>query len=94
MKNVLIIATNGFEQSELMSPKKRLEDDGFKTTVASIEEGEICGWDENDWGKSVSVDKQVEDVDVADYDALLLPGGQINPDILRMNHKVIDTVKA
>ena len=94
MKNVLIIATNGFEQSELMSPKKRLEDDGFKTTVASIEEGEIRGWDESDWGKSVSVDKQVADIDVADYDALLLPGGQINPDILRMNDKVIDTVKA
>lgn len=94
MKNVLIIATNGFEQSELMSPKKRLEEDGFKTTVASIEEGEIRGWDENDWGKSVSVDKQVEDVDVADYDALLLPGGQINPDILRMNDKVIETIKA
>ena len=94
MKNVLIIATNGFEQSELMSPKKRLEEDGFKTTVASIEEGEIRGWDENDWGKSVSVDKQVADVDVADYDALLLPGGQINPDILRMNDKVIETVKA
>merc|ERR1711974_597903 len=93
MTNVLIIATNGFEQSELMGPKARLEDAGMKTTVASLEAGDIRGWKDGDWGESVSVDKLVDDVAASDFDALLLPGGQINPDILRMNDTVIGLVK-
>ncbi|MHA7819064.1 MAG: type 1 glutamine amidotransferase domain-containing protein [Erythrobacter sp.] len=93
MKRVLIIATNGFEQSELMSPKTRLEEDGIETTVASLEEGEIKGWEDGNWGDSVTVDMLVDDVDASEYDALLLPGGQINPDILRMNETVIGLVK-
>jgi protease I len=93
MKHILIIATNGFEQSELMKPKQLLEDAGARTTVASLEEGSIKGWDSDDWGESVSVDKTVDDVEVGDYDALMLPGGQINPDILRMNDRVIDLIR-
>jgi len=93
MQRVLIIATDGFEQSELMLPKQGLEEAGIETTVASLEDGEIKGWDNNDWGKSVSVDITVDEVGVADYDALLLPGGQINPDILRLNETVIDLIK-
>ena len=93
MTNVLIIATNGFEQSELMGPKARLEDAGMKTTVASLEAGDIRGWKDGDWGESVSVDKLVDDVAASDFDALLLPGGQINPDVLRMNDTVIALVK-
>ncbi len=93
MTNVLIIATNGFEQSELMGPKARLEDAGMKTTVASLEAGDIRGWKDGDWGESVPVDKLVDDVAASDFDALLLPGGQINPDILRMNDTVIGLVK-
>lgn len=93
MNNVLIIATNGFEQSELMGPKARLEDAGMKTTVASLEAGDIRGWKDGDWGESVSVDTLVDDVAASDFDALLLPGGQINPDILRMNDTVIGLVK-
>lgn len=87
------MANNGFEQSELMVPKANLEDAGFETVVASIEEGEITGWDDKNWGKSVKVDKKISNVDLADYDALLLPGGQINPDILRMNSDAISLVK-
>jgi protease I len=93
MKPILIIATDGFEQSELMEPKRLLEEAGAKTVVASLEMGEIKGWDQKDWGKSVAVDMLVGDVKVADYEALLLPGGQMNPDILRMNSRVIDLVR-
>ena len=94
MQHVLIISTDGFEQSELMEPKRILEDAGAKTTVASLKDGEIKGWDQKDWGKSVAVDMLVGDVEVDDYDALLLPGGQMNPDILRMEPKVIEAIRA
>ncbi|MHA6316974.1 type 1 glutamine amidotransferase domain-containing protein [Altererythrobacter sp. CAU 1778] len=92
-KRVMILATNGFEQSELMEPKKRLEDAGIETVVVSPESGSIKGWDEKDWGESVTVDKSIEDAQVSDFDALLLPGGQINPDVLRMNDRAIALVK-
>ncbi|QDH35497.1 type 1 glutamine amidotransferase domain-containing protein [Porphyrobacter sp. YT40] len=93
MKPILIIATDGFEQSELMEPKRLLEEAGAETVVASLDEGEIKGWDDGNWGESVKVDMLVDKVSVDDYAALLLPGGQINPDILRMNDKVISLVR-
>ena len=93
MPRVLIIATDGFEQSELMKPKENLEKEGFDTTVASLDDGEIKGWSDKDWGNSVQVDLTVDEVAVGDYDALLLPGGQMNPDILRMNDTVIDIIR-
>ena len=93
-KRVMILATNGFEQSELMKPKANLEDAGFKTTVVSLESGEIKGWDQKDWGESVKVDKTVDEIENCEgYDALLLPGGQMNPDILRMNDRAVAIVK-
>ncbi|ANY20101.1 General stress protein 18 [Tsuneonella dongtanensis] len=92
-KRVLIIATDGFEQSELEKPKANLEAAGFETVVASLEDGEIKGWDQKDWGRAVKVDMTVEEVSEGDYDALLLPGGQMNPDILRMNDTVIDLIE-
>lgn len=93
MQRILIIATDGFEQSELMEPKRLLEEAGAETVVASLEHGEIKGWDQKDWGESVKVDLLVRDVGEADYDALLLPGGQMNPDILRMDSDVIRLVR-
>jgi len=93
-KQVLIIATNGFEQSELLDPRANLENAGIETTLASPESGSIKGWHQTDWGKSVDVDMDVKDVAVSDYDALLLPGGQMNPDILRMNETVIGLVQS
>ncbi|MCT2558568.1 type 1 glutamine amidotransferase [Tsuneonella sp. YG55] len=92
-KRILIIATDGFEQSELEKPRANLEAAGFETVVASLEDGEIKGWDQKDWGRAVKVDVTVEEVSEGDYDALLLPGGQMNPDILRMNDAVIDLVE-
>jgi len=94
MQRILIIATDGFEQSELLQPKQMLEEAGAQITIASLKLGEIKGWDRKNWGQSVAVDITVDQAQVGDYDALLLPGGQINPDILRMNADVIALVKA
>lgn len=93
MQRVLIIATDGFEQSELTEPKRLLEEAGAQVTLASLKPGEIRGWDEKDWGKSIPVDCTLGDVAEGDYDALLLPGGQMNPDILRTEKKVIDIIR-
>ena len=92
-KRVMILATNGFEQSELEKPKASLEAAGFETTVVSPESGSIKGWDEKDWGNSVKVDKTLDEVSVGEFDALVLPGGQMNPDVLRMNAKAVSIVK-
>ncbi|MEX0341035.1 MAG: DJ-1/PfpI/YhbO family deglycase/protease [Erythrobacter sp.] len=93
-KRVMILATDGFEQSELMKPKANLEQVGIETEVVSLDSGEIKGWDQNDWGESVKVDKTVDEVSSCDgYDALLLPGGQMNPDILRMNERAVAIVR-
>ena len=93
-KKVLILATDGFEQAELTDPKKTLEDAGIETTVASPKSGEIKGWDQTDWGDTVKVDATLDDVSADDFDALLLPGGQINPDKLRLEEKAVALVKA
>ncbi|WP_120716138.1 type 1 glutamine amidotransferase domain-containing protein [Tsuneonella amylolytica] len=92
-KRVMIIATDGFEQSELEKPKANLEAAGIETVVVSIDDGEIKGWDEDDWGSPVKVDMTIEEVSEGDYDALMLPGGQMNPDKLRMNDDVIAMIK-
>ena len=92
-QRVMIIATDGFEQSELEKPKAALEEARFETVVASLKDGEIKGWDQKDWGRPVKVDLTVDEVSADDYDALLLPGGQMNPDILRMNERVVQLVK-
>lgn len=91
-KRVLIVATDGFEQSELEGPKKALEDAGIETVVASLKSGSITGWKDKNWGDAVAVNLTIEEVEVTDYDALLLPGGQMNPDILRTEDSVIDLI--
>jgi len=88
-KNVAILATDGYEQVELTEPKAALEKAGATVHVLSIKTGEIKGWDKTDWGKFVKVDKLVTDVKTTDYDALVLPGGQINPDKLRMDKDAV-----
>jgi len=93
-KRVLILATDGFEQSELIEPKRALEAAGFETVVASPKAGEIRGWNHNDWGESVTVDATLDDVEADDFDALMLPGGQMNPDKLRMEERAVELVEA
>jgi protease I len=92
-KKIAILATDGFEQVELTEPKKNLEQEGAAVEVISIKSGEIKGWDKTDWGKKVKVDHLVTDVKPADYDALVLPGGQINPDKLRMDKNAVAFIK-
>jgi protease I len=93
-KKVAILATDGFEQSELLEPRQALEDAGATTVVISLEEGEIKAWDEDDWGESVEVDQVLAETDPADFDALLLPGGVMNPDKLRVEPEAVKFAKA
>lgn len=93
-KSILILATNGFEQSELELPQTRLKEAGADVHVASLEPGEIKGWDNKNWGRAVNVDKTLDEVDVASYDALVLPGGQMNPDTLRGDENALALIKA
>jgi protease I len=92
-KRVLILATDGFEQSELIEPKRNLEAAGIETVVASPKAGVIKGWNHTDWGESVKVDATLDEVEAEDFDALLLPGGQMNPDKLRMEERAIELVE-
>ena len=84
-KKIAILATDGFEQSELLSPRDALLNAGAKIEIVSIKEGQITGWNEDKWGEKVSVDKLVTNTNSADYDALMLPGGLFNPDSLRQD---------
>ena len=94
-KRIAILATDGFEQVELTEPKKNLEKAGAKVTVLSVAKTpkEIKGWKFTDWGDKVKVDGLVGEANPADFDALVLPGGQINPDKLRMDKDAVSFVK-
>lgn len=92
-RRIAILATDGFEQVELTEPKKNVEAAGATTEVLSLKEGSIKGWKLTDWGESTKVDRLVSKADVDDYDALILPGGQINPDKLRMDKDAVAFVK-
>lgn len=91
---VAILATDGFEQSELFEPKQALEEAGADVEIVSIKNGEIKGWNHKDWGDALAVDREVYGADAADYDALMLPGGVINPDRLRMDKDAVRFVKS
>jgi protease I len=88
-KRIAILATDGFEQVELTEPKKALEEAGATVDVVSPKAGHIKGWKSTDWGESVKVDKILGEAKPADYDGLVLPGGQINPDKLRIEPKAV-----
>lgn len=92
-KKILIIATNGFEQSELEVPRDKLRQMGAEVHVASPSGQPIKGWEEDDWGEEVPVDRTLKDVAVEDYDALVLPGGQINPDLLRVDETAMSLIR-
>lgn len=87
---ILMIATDGYEDSELLEPRRILRERGADVILASLEKGEI----EGDGGATVAVDCTIDEVDAADYDALILPGGTRNPDKLRMNETVVATIRA
>jgi protease I len=90
---ILILATDGYERSELRVPLEELRRHGADVKIASLKPGEIKSWDEKDWGDTVPVDITVDQVKHDDYDALVIPGGQINPDILRTEERAVDIVR-
>lgn len=91
---IAILATDGFEQSELAEPKKALEEAGAKTDIVSPSKNQkIKGWKHTNWGDEFPVDVKLEDAKAEDYQALVLPGGVMNPDKLRLDEKAIDFIK-
>ncbi len=92
-KTIAILATDGFEQVELTKPKQALEEAGARTQVVSPKDDKIKGWDKTEWGEEVKVDVPLNSADPSQYDALLLPGGVMNPDHLRMNPDAVQFVK-
>jgi len=91
---VAILATDGFEQSELTEPRRALDTAGASTEVVSPKAGRLRGWNHKDWGSEVEVDQTLEEADPKDYDALLLPGGVMNPDSLRMQPAAVAFVRS
>lgn len=92
-KKVAILATDGFEESELVSPMNALKENRATVHVVSTEAGKIKSWKDGNWNIEIDVDKTVGEVEAADYDALVLPGGVINPDKLRTNTKAVEFVR-
>jgi protease I len=91
---VAILATDGFEQSELTEPRNALDEAGATTEVVSPKEGRLRGWNHTEWGREVEVDRALQSADPKSYDALVLPGGVMNPDHLRTNPRAVAFVKS
>ena len=90
---ILIVSARGFEQDELIVPRDRLREAGAHVDVASPDGKPIRGWNHTDWGKTVDADMKIADAKPSDYDALVIPGGQINPDLLRVNEDALKLVR-
>ena len=90
---VAILATDGFEQDELLKPRQALDQAGARAQVVAPKDGRIRGWNFTDWGDEVAVEAPLESAQPDDFDALLLPGGVINPDKLRMMPKAVAFVR-
>jgi protease I len=93
-KKVAILVTDGFEQVEMTEPKKALEDEGAECFIVSPKEAEVKGWQHTHWGDEFDVDVTLADAKADDYDALLLPGGVMNPDKLRLERDAVTFVGA
>jgi protease I len=90
---VAIVATDGFEQVELTEPMSALREAGAEVKVISPKSGRIRGWDHKDWGEEVRVDLTIDQASPENFDALVLPGGVMNPDTLRLDDRVIEFVR-
>jgi protease I len=93
-KKVAILVEQGFEQVEMTQPKQALEQAGAKTQIISPQQGKVKSWEHTNWGKEYPVDVNLDQAKPEDYDALLLPGGVMNPDHLRRNEKAVQFVKS
>ena len=92
-KRVAVLVDNGFEQSELMEPRKALQEAGAKADIISPQPGKVKGWQHTNWGDELPVDRKLAEARPDEYDALLLPGGVMNPDKLRANPTAVQFVK-
>jgi protease I len=90
---VAILVENGFEQSELLSPKNAMEEASVTVDIVSPQPKEVRAWDHTDWGISISVNKILDEANPEDYDGLMLPGGVMNPDKLRTNKKAVAFIR-
>ena len=93
-KKVAILVAHGFEQVELTEPKQALEQAGAQTHIVSPEQGQVKGWQHTEWGDQFPVDVPLNQASADDYDALLLPGGVMNPDHLRRNQQALQFVRS
>ena len=93
MKKIAILATDGFEQSELFEPMQAFKDAGHQTEIISIKSGKIKGWKDGKWGKTIAVNKLASEAKASIYDAIVVPGGVMNPDKLRMNKPALKLLK-
>jgi protease I len=91
---VAVLVADGFEQSEMAEPRRALDQAGAQTVLISLKPGEVRAWSQANWGASFPVDRVLNDVRADEFDALLLPGGVLNPDKLRMAKDAVDFVKA
>lgn len=92
-KKVAILTETGFEEVELTSPKQALEEAGAEVQIVSPQKEKVKAWDHDHWSVELNVDKHIDDAQVDDYDALVLPGGVLNPDKLRTNENAVAFVK-
>lgn len=92
-KKVAVLVENGFEQVELVEPMKALRESGAEAFIVSPVEGSVRGWNHTEWGDEFSVDVPLENAASSDFDALLLPGGVLNPDKLRMNPAAVEFIR-
>ena len=93
-KKVAILATDGVERIELTEPRKALDAAGARTVVVSPKSGSIKGWEHDHWGDSITVDQSLDDARADQFDALMLPGGVMNPDHLRQNERAVQFVRS
>lgn len=93
-KRIAILATDGFEESELKSPKEHLEQQGWIAEIVSLKSGKIKSWKDENWSNEYDVTTTVREARTENYDALVLPGGVINPDTLRSNKEAVEFVKS
>jgi len=92
-KTVAILTENGFEEVELTIPKQALEEAGATVHIVSPQKNKVRGWNHDHWSIELSVDKNLSDAKANDYDALMLPGGVLNPDKLRRNKEAVEFAK-
>jgi len=92
-RKVAILAAPGVEQSELTLPREALLREGAQVDIVSIKKDTLRAWNHDDWGMTFEVDRHIEEADPSEYDALVLPGGVMNPDTLRMDHRAVEFVR-